>query len=147
MLKKLAIAFFVCIVVLNLVIAAFAFGRTRDRDLSAPNTAIEYQVAAIGGNYELMWDLADPELRSGLSREEFIEQARAEARAPANVLDWSALTETAGEIARVHTLVELTGGVRELHRIMLQMTDGEWRVSDYEPYDGPWPPNEPSLDG
>lgn len=146
MLKKLSLGTIAALVLLNVTIASVALISTRDRDLSLPDTAIKYQQAVIGGNYEGMWDLSAPELRDDLTREQFIERARQEAEPPDRMFDWTVLNEISGEIARAHTLVQLASGGTITHRIMLRDIDGEWMVTAYEPYDGPWPPLEPPLD-
>ena len=66
MLKKFALGFIAAGVVLNVVIAVVALTSTSDRDLSLPDTAIDFQQAVFGGNYEGMWDLSAPEFRDYL---------------------------------------------------------------------------------
>lgn len=145
MFKKFALVFIAAVVVLNVVIAIVALTSTRDRDLSLPDTAIDYQQAVLGGNYEGMWDLSASELREGLTREQFIERARIEAAPPDRMFDWTVLNESEGDIARAHTLIQLASGGTQTNRIMLRNIDGEWRITSYEEYDGPWPPVEPPL--
>lgn len=119
----------------------------RDNDLTTADTAIEFETAVYGRNYEAMWDLSAGEYRQGLTRDEFIEWARQNTPTPRAIFDWTALNETAGDVARVHTHFQLSTGDLITNRMMLNRIDGEWRIVSYEPYDGSWPPIEPPLAG
>ena len=145
MTKKIAFAVFVAFVLLNVALVTVALVSTRDRDLSVADTAIEWQEAVFGGNYEAMWDLSAPEFRDGRSRDEFISQVRQSAPPQDRLFDWTALNEKSGDIARVHTRVQLVKGDIETHRMLMRNIGGEWRVTEYEAYEGSWPPNEPPL--
>jgi hypothetical protein len=147
MLKKSALVLIAAFVALNIVIAIVAFVTTRDRDLSIPDTAIAFQEAAFGGNYEALWDLSTLEYQKGLSRAEFIEWARDNTPPPDRIFDWTVLNEQSGDIARAHILVQLASGGTAAHRMMLRDIDGQWLVNEYSPYDGVWPPIESPLPG
>lgn len=147
MLKKFALGTIAASVLLIVVIAVVAFVSTRNRDLAIPDTAIEFQTAVFEGNYEALWELSSPEYRQGRAREEFIEWTRLNAPPPDRVFDWTVLNERSGDIARAHTRVQLASGGISTHRMMLRNIDGEWRISEYEGYDGAWPPDEPPLTG
>lgn len=145
MLKKFALGFIAAVVVLNVVIAVIALTSSGDRDLSLPDTAIDYQRAVFGGNYEEMWELSAPEFRDSLTRDEFIERSRQNAPTPDRLFDWTVLSETADDVARVHTRIQLASSGIHTHRLMLRSIDGDWRITAYDQYDGRWPPDEPPL--
>ncbi len=147
MLKKLALAVLAVVVVLNLVLVAIALLSSRDRDLTVADTAIEFEEAVFGGNYEAMWDLAAPEFRDGLTREQFVQRARENAPPQDRIFDWTALNETADDIARTHTRLQLARGGINTNRMLMRNIEGEWRITDYRSYEGPWPPDEPPLSG
>ncbi len=147
MIKKIALGFIGAVVILNVAIAVIALTSTRDRDLSLADASIEYEQAVVGGNYEEMWDLSAPEFRDGLTRSQFIERARENAPPADRMFDWTVLNETFDDIARAHTRVQLASSGIQTHRIMLRQIDGQWRITAYEDYDGPWPPQEPPLAG
>lgn len=145
MLKKFALGIIALVVLVNVVLVAITLFSNRGRDLSVSDTAVAWQEAVFGGNYEGMWDLAAPEFRDGLSREQFIEQAREEAPPQDRLFDWTVHNEVVGDVARVHTRVHLARAGIETHRMMMLNVDDEWRITEYESYAGPWPPEEPSL--
>ncbi len=145
MLKKFALGFLAAVIVLNVTIAVIALTATRDRDLSIPDAAVDFQQAVYGGNYEGMWDLSAPEYRAGLTREQFIERSRQNAPTPDRLFDWTVLNESEGDIARAHTLIQLAQGGVQSHRMMLRRIEGEWKITEYAPYEGAWPPDEPPL--
>ncbi len=145
MLNKFALGTIAAAVVLSVVLAIVAFVSTRDRDLEIPDTAVEFQTAVFGGNYEALWELSAPVYREGRTREEFIEWARATVPPPDKLFNWTVLNERAGDIARAHILVQLGSGGTATNRMMLRNINGEWRISEYQSYDGAWPPDEPPL--
>ncbi len=147
MLKKLTLGVILAFVLLNVVIAIFAFMATRNRDLSIPDTAVEFQQAVFGGNYEAVWDLSAPEYRNGLTREQFIERQRENSPEIDRLFDWTVLNESSGDIAQAHTRIQLANGGIQTHLLMMRKIDGEWRVTEYGVYDGPWPPDEAPLPG
>ena len=147
MIKKIALGTIAGVVLLNVVIAIIALTTTQDRDLAIADAAIEFHQAVLGGNYEGMWDLSAPEYRDGLTRDEFVERARELAPSPGRMFDWTVLHEESGDLARAHTLVQLASGGTESRRIMLRNAEGEWRITEFDEYVGPWPPNEPPLTG
>lgn len=145
MLKKSALGIIAAVVVLNVVIAIIALTVSRDRDLDIPDRVVEFQNAVLGGNYEGMWDLSAPEFHDGLTREQFIERARQDAMPPDRMFDWTVLNEDSGDIARAHSLIQLASGGTQTNRFMLRNVGGEWLITSYESYEGPWPPTEPPL--
>lgn len=147
MLKKTTLGILAAVVALNVTLAVIALVSTRDRDLSLPDTAVEFQQAVFGGNYEAMWDLSAPEFRDGLTREQFIERSRENAPPQDRLFDWTVLNETSGDIGRAHTRIQLALGGIQTHHMMLRRIDGQWRVTAYEDYGGPWPPIESLLTG
>ncbi len=145
MFKKFALGLIAAFVALNIVIAIVAFISTRDRDLSIPDTVIEFETAVFGGNFETMWDLSAPKYRDGLTREQFIDRSRETAPPADRLFDWTVLNEASGDIARAHTRVQLASGGIQTNRMMLRKIGKEWRVTEYESYDGLWPPEELPL--
>jgi hypothetical protein len=147
MLKRSTLGIIAAFVVLNGVIAIIAFLRVQDRDLSIPDTVVEFEQAAYGGNFEALWDLSTSEYRQGRTQAEFIEWARQNTPAQDRIFDWTVLNERTGDFARAHILVQLASGEMAAHRMLLERTEGRWRVSDYTVYEGDWPPVEPPLSG
>ena len=137
---KAAIALFATVILVNVAIAVFVFVSTRDRDLSIPETVIDFQQAVYGGNYEAMWDLSVEPYRSGLDRQQFIDRARDTAPPLTRINDWTVLDEHSGEVARAYTRMELATGDIVTHSVELHRVDNHWRVSDYSIYSGDWPP-------
>jgi hypothetical protein len=130
--KKLVVGIFGAFVLLNVVIAVIAFVSTRDRDLDIPNTAVDFEKAVYGGNYEAMWTLSAPEYRAGMTRDEFLEWARSNAPAPDVVTNWTARSEPDGDIVLVHTLVELGRGGTAANTLTLTRINDQWKISSYE---------------
>jgi hypothetical protein len=147
MFKVFALGTIASFVALIVVIAIVAFITTRNRDLTIPDTAIEFQMAVFGGNYEALWDLSSPEYRAGRSRDEFIDWARFNVPQPDRLFNWTVLNEREGDIARAHVLVQLASGGTATTLILLRKIDGDWRITAYENYEGAWPPDEPPLAG
>lgn len=145
MLNKFALGTIAAFVVLMAVIAIVAFVSTRNRDLAIPDTAIKFQTAVFGGNYEAIWELSSSEYREGRTREEFIEWARLNTPQPDRLFNWTVLNERQGDAARAHVLVQLASGGTAMNRMVLRKIDGEWLISEYRVYDGPWPPEEPPF--
>lgn len=138
--RRLALGITGAFVLLMVAITLVAFFSARGRDLALPNTVADFQKALYGGNYEKMWDLAAPEYRDGLDREQFIERARATAPTPTIVDDWSVSADYMGDAAYAWSLVKLRSGGTAMHEISLVRIDGEWQVTSHLPYEGPWPP-------
>ncbi|MDA0676999.1 MAG: hypothetical protein O2788_03215 [Chloroflexi bacterium] len=130
--KKLVIGIFGAFIFLNVLIVLIAFISTRDRDLEIPNTAVDFQKAIYGGNFEALWTLSAPEYRAGMRRDIFLEWARANAPQPDVITNWTVRSEPDGDIALVHTLVELGRGGTAEHTLTLVRVDGEWKISKYE---------------
>lgn len=147
MLRKSAVAFVAATVLIMAALVVFVIIQARGRDLSIADAAVQFETAVYGRNYEAMWDLSAGGYRRGLSRDEFIQWARENTPEPTLVYEWTALNESAGDLARVHTHFLLSSGDLVTNVLMLNRIDGEWRVVSHEPYDGPWPPEEPPLAG
>jgi hypothetical protein len=130
--KKLVIGIFGALIFLNVLLALIAFISTRDRDLEIPNTAVDFEKAMYGGNYEALWTLSAPEYRAGMSRDVFLEWARANAPQPDVITNWTIRSEPGGDTALVHTLVELGRGGTAAHTLTLVRIDGEWKISKYD---------------
>ena len=143
---KLALGLVVALVLVIAVIVATTIIISRSNDLSIADTAIDFETAVHGRNYEAMWDLSAGDYRRGLSRDAFIEWARENTPEPSILYEWTALNETAGDIGRVHTHFLLSNGDLVTNVMALNRIDGEWRVISYAPYDGPWPPDETPLE-
>ena len=145
MLKKFAVGVLLAVIVINIAGAAAYLISVQGRDLSIADTAIEFQEAVYGGNYEAMWDLSTEPYHAGRTREEFIEWARDNTPAPTEIFDWTVLDERTDGQARAHTLMQLAGGDVVMHEIMLTKVEDEWKVTRYGEYSGEWPPDEPPL--
>ena len=145
MLRRPVLGLIAAAVVLNVVLVTLAITGTLGRDRAAPETVMDFQRAVYGSNFEAMWDLSAEPYRGGRTRPEFLAWARANTPAPVNIFDWTALTDFAGDRARVHTRMQLADEEIVDHRLMLVRRDGRWHVAEYAPYSGPWPPVEPPL--
>ena len=145
MLKKSALTLFAAIMAVNIVAVALYLTSVMGRDLSIADTAIDFQEAVYGGNYEAMWDLSTEPYRAGRSRDEFLEWARQNTPQPTRIFDWTVLDERADGIARAHTRMQLEGAGIVTHELMLEKVGDEWKIAQYSEYSGEWPPDEPPL--
>jgi hypothetical protein len=145
MLKKSVLGLFAAIIIFNVVMAVLYLTRTLNRDLSIPDTVIEFQEAVYGGNYEAMWDLSAEPYRAGRTRDDFLEWARQNAPPLTRIFDWTVLDERTDGLARAHTRMQLAGDGVVMHELMLTRVEDEWKVTQYREYSGEWPPDEPPL--
>ena len=145
MLKKSALGLFAAVFIVNIAAAAIYLTSVIGRDLSIPETAIEFQEAVYGGNYEAMWELSAEPYRGGRTRDEFIEWARHNTPPATRVIDWTVVDEHTDTTAQAHTRIQLSNGEIVTHLLLMTRTGSGWKVTHYEEYSGDWPPDELPL--
>jgi hypothetical protein len=111
-----------------------AFGQIESPGPS--ETAVAYEHAWDRLDFATIWNLSNPLLRDGRSRDQFVADKRAAYRGSEALTGLvrsvrPTLVDTSGPVARVLTQLELADGVVVVDEMLLERDGSAWRVTAY----------------
>lgn len=123
--------------VVMLALVALA-GRADD----AISVGAEFSRAVCEGEYATVADLASPSLRAGMDAASLGESMQVRSDCSGHVRDWAGQADFLESTAIVRVRLAMEGGQVRLFELRVETVDDRWRVSDFGPYRGAWPPSE-----